>query len=260
MKKVFFIGLGNMGSSIYSSIKDSYEAYAYDVDKMKVESLKADYLTLNEGLSIADIIIIAVKPQSITKDFLSKIRREGKSYISICAGIPLEVLEKNLKTDNIARFMPNLAAKKKKAVTAMCFSKTSSDEFRCECEKIASSFGSAFSLDESQFSAFIGASGSLIAYALEFISTSAMASVNVGLPYPIAESIVKDTLYSALSLLEDGDISSSVIPKICSAKGTTIAGMEALEENGFQNAIYKAVKAAANKSDEIEKDSKERLL
>ena len=125
--------------------------------------------------------------------------------------------------------------------------------------EVANSIGSAFILPEKSFSAFIGASGSLIAFALEFIRASAMGAVNMGIPYKEAEKIVSDTVASALTLLKDGKNAGEVIPSICSASGTTIRGMEALEENGFANALYKAVKASAERSDELEIDSKERL-
>ena len=116
-----------------------------------------------------------------------------------------------------------------------------------------------FILPEKSFSAFIGASGSLIAFALEFIRASAMGAVNMGIPYKMAENIVKDTVESAITLLGSGRSAGDVIPEICSAAGTTIKGMEMLAENGFENALYKAVKASAERSDEIERESKERL-
>ncbi len=260
MKRVAFIGFGNMGSAIAMSIKDSCSIKIYDIDKDKVSSsgFKSEE-SIDDALSGTDIAIIAVKPQVIDKAFLASIKRKDLSYISIAAGITLSSLEANLETKNIARFMPNLAAREKKAVTAICYSDGADEAFKNDCFEIACSFGSAFSLDESSFGAFIGASGSLIAYALEFISSSAMAATSIGIPYKSAESIVKDTLFSALSLLSDGTPAAALIPLICSAKGTTIRGIEALKENGFESAIYKAVRAAAERSDELEKESKERL-
>ena len=145
------------------------------------------------------------------------------------------------------------------AVTAVCFSKDADDAFKKDAIKVASAIGSAFILPEKSFSAFIGSSGSLIAFALEFIRASAMGAVNMGIPYKEAENIVADTVSSALTLLKDGKSAGELIPSICSAAGTTIRGMEALEENGFANALYKAVKASAERSDEMEIDSKERL-
>ena len=260
MKKVAVIGMGNMGSAIALSIRDRFTLTAFDIDKEKVGVLGFKPSgSIDEAVEDADIILIAIKPQFIDKDFLKNIKRDGKSYISIAAGIPLSALEENLGSRDIARFMPNLAAKEKKAVTAVCFSKDAAEDFKKDAMEVANSIGSAFILPEKSFSTFIGASGSLIAFALEFIRASAMGAVNMGIPYKEAEKIVSDTVASALTLLKDGKNAGEVIPSICSASGTTIRGMEALEENGFANALYKAVKASAERSDELEIDSKERL-
>ncbi|HIV99164.1 MAG TPA: pyrroline-5-carboxylate reductase [Candidatus Ornithospirochaeta avicola] len=258
MKKIGFIGCGNMGGAIIKSLKGSYDLFLYDRDEKKSHAL-SEYgkvlNTLEELLSSSEIIFIAIKPQMITKNFLSSIRRDGKEYISIAAGIPLDVLESNLRTANVARFMPNIAAERKAAITAVAT--RSDDEFKKLAFSLASSFGKAVEIDESLFDAFIGTSGSLIAFVLKFISSSAMAGVKAGFSYPLSLEIVRNTVISALAL--DGDPDDN-IKKICSAKGTTIAGIQMLEENGFSNALYKAVEASRKKEEEIEKRSRENLL
>ncbi len=260
MKSVAIIGLGNMGSAIAERIREKFSLSLYDIDEEKVRALGfTPASSMEDAIKDADIILIAVKPQFIDKEFLSSIKREKKGYISIAAGIPLTSLENNLGKGNIARFMPNLAAKEGKAVTAVCFSASADKVFKEDAMMIAEAIGSAFILSEKSFSAFIGASGSLIAFALEFIYASAMGAVNAGIPYDQAEKIVSDTLLSALSLLNDGKHAAEIIPAICSASGTTIRGMEALAENGFDAALYKAVKASSDRSEELERESKERL-
>lgn len=259
MKKIGFIGCGNMGGAIIKSLKSGYNLFLYDRDEKKSHAL-SEYgkvlNTLEELLSSSDIVFIAIKPQMITREFLSSIRMEGKEYISIAAGIPLDVLERNLKTANVARFMPNIAAEKKAAITAVA-TRSDDEEFKKLALSLASSFGKAVEIDESLFDAFIGTSGSLIAFVLKFISSSAMAGVKAGFPYPLSLEIVRNTVISALAL--DGDPDEN-IKKICSAKGTTIAGIQMLEENGFSNALYKAVEASRKKEEEIEKRSRENLL
>ena len=117
MRKVAIIGMGNMGSAIALSIKDCFTLSVYDIEREKVSSLgfKAEE-SISDAINESDIIIIAIKPQFIDKDFLKSIKRDGKSYISIAAGIPLSSLESNLEVNNVARFMPNLAARERKAV------------------------------------------------------------------------------------------------------------------------------------------------
>ena len=260
MRKVAVIGMGNMGSAIAESIKDRFSLTTFDIDKAKVEALGFKPCeSIQEAIKDADIVLIAIKPQFIDKDFLSSIKEEGKAYISIAAGIPLSSLEKNLRSRNIARFMPNLAAGKLKAVTAIAFKDGADESFRDACMRIAGSFGNAFELSESQFSAFIGISGSLIAYALEFVHDSAMAGVREGIPYDKAKDIVAATLGSASALLSDGESPAAIIPRICSASGTTIAGMAALGDKGFSSALFEAVKAASDRSKELENKSKEMI-
>ena len=260
---ISIIGCGNMGSSIASALSENkdFKVAVYDSvpEKCNIKGATAAK-SLEEARDSADILIIAIKPQYLSKKFLSSIKRPGLKYISIAAGIPLSSLCSNLATDDIARFMPNMAAKAKKAVTAVAFPSGAEDDFKKTAMAIASSFGSAFELDESNFSAFIGISGSLIAYALEFINASAMAGTNVGIPYPVSAQIVKDTLISSCALLDITQKSpAELIPSICSASGTTIKAMEALAENGFANSLYKAVKAASDRSQELEENAKERL-
>lgn len=260
--KVGIIGNGNMGGAIAKALLQAgiAELRLNDVDRKRSDSIASDaYRPLEPMIDESDVVIIAIKPQFITREFLESIARKEKSYISIAAGMPLEVLDRTLGARNLCRFMPNLAAGKLKAVTAIAFKDGADESFRDACMRIAGSFGSAFELSESQFSAFIGISGSLIAYALEFVHDSAMAGVREGIPYDKAKNIVAATLGSASALLSDGESPAAIIPRICSAAGTTIAGMAALVDKGFSSALFEAVKAASDRSKELENKSKEMI-
>ena len=108
MRKVAVIGMGNMGSAIALSIKDRFSLTTFDIDKAKVEALGFKPCeSVQEAIKDADIVLIAIKPQFIDKNFLSDIREEGKAYISIAAGIPLSSLEKNLLFFGIYRNQDN---------------------------------------------------------------------------------------------------------------------------------------------------------
>ena len=263
--KITIIGCGKMGGAISKALSkdDRYTLSIYDSNPNAVMPENAKRLESIEESKDSDMTLIAIKPQFITDSFLESIKgNRGNAYISIAAGIPLELLSKAFPGARISRFMPNIGAEVRKSVTAVAFNEEAGKDSKWQesVMEIASSFGSAFKLAESSFSAFIGISGSFIAYALEFIHESAMAGVEAGIPYATSTEIVSDTILSAIGLLKaTGRKPSDMIPDVCSAAGTTIEGMRALAENNFAGAIYQAVSRTAEKSIELEEKAKAKI-
>ena len=78
MRKVAVIGMGNMGSAIALSIKDRFSLTTFDIDKAKVEALGFKPCeSVQEAIKDADIVLIAINPQFIDKNFLSD-RHQGR--------------------------------------------------------------------------------------------------------------------------------------------------------------------------------------
>lgn len=257
MVKVSFIGCGNMGFAIAKALSDTkdYEITLYSPNLSKTQA-KADEIgaiatdSLSSALDSSSLIILAVKPQVLPSLYKELKCAKGKTFISIAAGIKLETLKENLGTDKVIRFMPNLAASEKASVTAYTYLDNSLEEI---ANKVASSFGSAFYLPESQFSAFIGISGSAIAYVFSFIHALALGGTEAGIPYQTAVNIATDTLLSAVRLeCSTKENPISLMSKVCSAGGTTIEGVHALEKGAFTSTVMNAVLAATNKNIKLE--------
>ncbi len=258
--KISIIGCGNMGAAIAAALEtvEEYEVSVYDSNRDKAaEFCKKRNITLLDDMKMAEgagVVIIAVKPQILPSLYDSLSDLKPGLFISIAAGVPLRVLEEKLKTGSIVRFMPNIAAKCKSAVTAVALGSTVKDE--ALPLSIASSFGSAFILPENLFPAFIGISGSAIAYVFEFIHYLALGGVKEGIPYTQSAEIAKDTLTSAIKLMEEsGKGAIDLETMVCSAAGTTIEGVEALSEGAFGFTVMKAAERAAAKSRELEKNA-----
>ncbi len=257
--RISIIGSGNMGSAIALALSDSdYDVALYDKAREKAEETAAQ----KEGIKVldsieeaagSDAIILAIKPQVMPSMYIALREIETGLWISIAAGVPLSVLEDHLGTDNIVRFMPNIAARAKRSVTAIAAGDGVGAENRSLAFSIASSFGAAYFLNEELFPAFIGLSGSGIAYMLEMMHHMALGGVKAGIPYPEALSIVRDTMMSAAELQkESGRGAVELETMVCSAAGTTIEGVKALSDNGFGSALMEAVLAASEKSIELE--------
>ena len=255
--KVCIIGTGNMGGAFAEALSknQALDLYVYDSYAPCAKALaQGKNMTVLPSMDKAtgfDVVIIAVKPQVLPSIWEDLAALQPGFFIS---GVTLEKLQTNLKTCKVVRFMPNIAAKIGAAVTAVAYSKDLNQQQKDCAMDIALAVGSAFELEENLFSAFIGISGSGIAYMLEFMHQLAMGGVREGIAYPKALSIVSDTMLSAAKLQKaTGKNAADLEAMVCSAKGTTIAGITALDEAGFAAAVINAVSAAAKRSEELEK-------
>lgn len=84
------------------------------------------------------------------------------------------------------------------------------------------------------------ASGSSPAYVYMFIEALADSAVKYGIKRDDAYKLVAQTvLGSAKMVLETNEHPGVLKDKVCSPGGTTIAGVAALEEHNFRNAVIK---------------------
>ncbi len=261
MTEIAVIGTGNMGSAVAIALekrKDT-KVYVYNRTPDKAKKIaEGTSITVLDTLSRAqdmDCVILAVKPHVLPSVYADAAALDAGMYISLAAGVTLSTLKENLKSDNVVRFMPNIAASVGSSVTAVTYTRDLSEKRKEDALSIASSFGSAFYLDESLFNAFIGISGSAIAYVFEFMHALALGGVREGLGYNTALDIVADTLLSAVELQKSGNksaIENEIM--VCSPKGTTIEGLKKLKEFNFENSVIEAVSAAARKAGGSEKN------
>ena len=138
-------------------------------------------------------------------------------------------------------------------MTAGCYSK---DEFTVEEKQLArgffESFGEFEEVEEAMMSAVVSISGSSPAYAYMFMEALADGGVKYGLPREKAYKFAAQALLgSAKMLLDTKEHPGKLKDNVCSPGGTTIAAVAALEEQGFRNAVLKAVDACYEKSEGI---------
>lgn len=265
MYKFGFIGMGNMGSAMLAGLVKRYGAEQVvfsenDNKKMicKSEETGVAYVETNsEVVKQSQYIILAVKPNVYEKVF-KEIKDSidySKVIISIAPGIKIEELKNMAGKDvRIVRAMPNTPAMVGEGMTGVCYDKNEFSDLEIrDIEMIFSSFGKMCVVDEKLMSAVTCASGSSPAYVYMFIEALADSVVKYGMPRKEAYEFVAQTvLGSAKMVLESGEHPGKLKDNVCSPGGTTIAAVEALEENGLRNSLFKATEKCYRKCEHLD--------
>ncbi|MCC8162769.1 MAG: pyrroline-5-carboxylate reductase [Lachnospiraceae bacterium] len=264
MEKIGFIGMGNMGRAILKGALKKFPKTDFvfsartDETKQRVhEETGVVYADSNaECANRCKYLILAIKPQ-FYDEVLKGIRymlTPEHVIISLAPGRTIEQLKQNLGSDKrIVRAMPNTPAMIGEGMTGIsCRKEELTAEELDMLTQIFTSCGNAEFIEERLMDAVVCASGSSPAFVYIFIEALADSAVRCGMPrkqaYVFAAQAVKG---SAAMVLESGDHPGVLKDNVCSPGGTTIAGVAALEECGFRNAVMKASEAVYKKCTEV---------
>lgn len=265
MQTIGFIGGGQMAEALIRGILNAGLASAERIMVVEPDAGRQDYLRqaysvqiARDGASLAAgsrILILAVKPQVMGK-VLAQYRgqiTEQHLVISIAAGITIKALAAGLGQEiRIIRVMPNTPALVLAGASALAPNSRASAEDRATAKQIFSAIGTCVEVSEPQLDAVTGLSGSGPGYVFAFIEAMVDGGVLAGLPRPVAEQLVLQTVLGSAKLaLETGEHPAVLKGRVTSPGGTTITGLQVLEESGFRGAVMTAVQAAAERSREL---------
>lgn len=265
-KTIGFIGAGNMGGAIIKGIikKDivcASNIIVYDKNTDAAKKISDEFgVVVAEDLHNvckADVLFLAVKPNVIysvieqIKGFVNK----DCIVVSIAAGQSIMKLQQTFDNDTIkiVRAMPNTPALVGEGMTAVSFNDIMKiDDDKNDAKDILMLFeglGKVEVVNEQLMDAVTGISGSSPAYVFMFIEAMADAAVCGGMPREQAYTFAAQAvLGSAKMVLESNKHPAELKDMVCSPGGTTIEAVKVLEEEGFRNAVFKAVTACINKS------------
>ncbi len=262
MKKIGFIGAGNMGGAMIGGIARAGFADVFVADKNQaaVENLKKEFgikaADNQEAATVADILFLAVKP-NILLDVITEIRNHVQKdalVVSIAAGKTLETLDSAFGRElKIVRVMPNTPALVGEGMSALALNKiVGQPEYAEEIQtlvRLFESFGKAEIIPEKLMDAVTAVSGSSPAYVFMFIEAMADAAVLGGMPRAQAYTFAAQAvLGSAKMVLETGRHPGELKDMVCSPAGTTIEAVKILEETGLRSGIIQAMEACMEKS------------
>lgn len=202
----------------------------------------------------ADIIVLAVKPQEMASVLaqLAPIVGPRQLVVSIAAGVTLQSLESRLPGVPVVRVMPNLPATVGKGFSAFTLGRRTTAAHRAVTKAIFEAVGEAVELPERLLDAVTAVSGSGPAYLFFLAQAWEEAGVRLGLPRPVAQRAVRQTLEGSVRLLSGDRLTPEEwIAKVASKRGTTEAALRVLARRRVQAHIQEALRAAAARSEEL---------
>lgn len=256
---IAIIGAGFMGSAIAKGLLNSFSNINLTVSE--INSDKIDLIKSNLNVKVSSnnadtvknsqIIFLAVKP-NILPSVLEEIGpycTKNKIIISIAAGINLETIENYISKSPVIRVMPNICAQVEEGAIAYALGHNVSLEQKEIVHKLLSSMGQCMCVEENMMDAVTGLSGSAPAYIFMAIEALSDGGVLCGLPRNIANELAAQTVYGAAKMYMENNFHAGVLKDmVTSPGGTTIKGVQALEENSFRASLIKAVEEAYKQS------------
>ncbi len=266
MKKIGFIGAGNMAAAIIKGIisqdeKNSSYINVFDVSEEKCEIMRSMGVNVfadsGEIAEKSSIIVLAVKPQNYPEVLaaLKPFVTAEKTIVSIAAGISIEYVRRGLECDcAVVRVMPNTPLLLKKGATALCPSENISSEDKEIVYNMFSGSGVCEYISEEHMNEIIAVNGSSPAYIYLFAKAMADYAQDCGIDYDKAMNLVCATLEGSAEMLKNsGDSADELIKKVSSKGGTTIAALNKLDELGFYNAVKEGMAACTKRAEELGK-------
>lgn len=260
--KVGFIGCGNMGGALLKAVSSQLgkgEIAVFDKDESKTEKMQAEY-----GAEVVDVqtlaeqskfVVLGVKPQ-IMQAALAPIaeilqNRTDVVIVTMAAGLSMSAIRGFIGKDlPIIRIMPNTPVNV--GAGMILYTALNVDDKDLNLFMAAFAQAGKFDfVDEDLLDAGGALSGCGPAFAYAFAEALADGAMKCGVPQEKAALWTAQTLLGAANMLLTYGDPVALRKAVCSPNGTTLAGVAAMEENGFHDAAKSAVLAAYKRTLEL---------
>ena len=262
MTRLAFIGGGNMGYALAAGVRKAlpdHQISVADPIASQRERFESDGIATTpsnvEAMKDADVVILAVKPQTIeaVATELQPIIND-QLVISIAAGTPLSKLNGLLGEQlAIVRCMPNTPALVGEGITGMLANTNVTAAQRALAESILSVCGLVvwFESDD-DLDKVTALSGSGPAYFFYLIESLVAAGESMGLRRDAALQLVVQTAVGASAMVsQDGSDPSQLRENVTSPGGTTEAALSYLAQQKVDQEFVAAVTAAYHRAQEL---------
>jgi pyrroline-5-carboxylate reductase len=271
MKKICFVGGGNMASAMIAGLRRVnadiaiavIEPFVATREQWASQGIDTYEVADRAAVNGADAVVLAVKPQMLQAACAQLAPHlRGELLVSIAAGTTIASIADWARSENaaapysrIVRTMPNTPALIGQGITGVYAPPTLSASDVATAMALMQSCGEVLPVaQESMIDAVTAVSGSGPAYVFHWIESMIAAAQGVGFNASDARQLVLATLKGATALAENSTESPATLrERVTSKGGTTAAALAVLEARAVQRALIDAVSAARDRGRELGK-------
>ena len=202
-----------------------------------------------------DATLLAVKPQDFmaTLEIISDSLSSFPLIVSFAAGIKIKSIEEKLGNGSrVIRVMPNTPMIMGHGMSAISLGSAATSDDQDWVKGFLSKAGEVIVVDESLQDAVTATSGSGPAYYFAFTEAVVGAAKRLGISHEDAVTLASETLIGAALMVEkSGKELNTLRENVTSPNGTTAAALKSFADSGLEEIVYKAMKAAHDRSIEL---------
>ena len=191
------------------------------------------------GQTLGNITVVAVKPWQWNEIYPFLVDTKT-TIVSVMAGITVEEISTQLRTEKVAAVIPNTAVEYGAGLTVVS---SKCDATANDICNLFAHLGRAMIVTQKELPIAMALGSCGLAYALKYAHANMCGATEMGMTPARAQKIMAATLRGAAALLEkEGSHPQTEIDKITTPGGITIKGLNKLEEHNFSFAVIEALK------------------
>jgi pyrroline-5-carboxylate reductase len=268
MKKIAFIGAGNMARAIIIGLVNSGVA-AKNIIVANPSPEKRVLLAKEFGVQqtddnieaaqFADIIVLSVKPHficDVCQQLSAALDVTNKLFVSVAAGTTVAQIQQALNKEvALVRVMPNTPAQLGLGMSGLFASKEVNSEQKAASDKLMSAVGKVIWLKtEDKINDIIAIAGSAPAYFFLFMEAMEKQAKTLGFNAQESRMLVQQTALGAAQMVEHNTAAISTLRENVTSKGgTTFAALEQFRKDDLDKIVSNAMNAAILRAEEMAK-------
>jgi pyrroline-5-carboxylate reductase len=254
VKATVFLGGGRITSALVAGLRLAgygRPIIVHDRHAEKLQKLKRQYgiavePDLHRAVESADLLIIAVRPDSV-RGLLKEIRtrniRRRLTAVSLAAGVPLSKLGAGLGSPvRWARTMPSPVCRTGQGLTALSFGRDLSGAARAKVRNLFALVGGVLEIPENQFDAFTVIFSSSHGY--HALATLIDAAKAIGLDRKTARVAAAHALADGIAAWRAGTSPlGELLQEAATPGGTAAAVMASMNDAGYARIVSQGLRA-----------------